>query len=273
MIELPNTTDKRSIIQLTGLSKLFTTGKYEVKALGPIDLELYSTDFTIIYGPSGCGKSTLLNIICGLEPPSTGKVIVRDTDVYSMDENQRADFRARKFGIVYQMPYWVKSLNVLENVAIPLLLQKAPTDYSYARARESLERVGLQEFGDNIPTELSGGQQQKASLARALVTNPWIIIADEPTGNLDTKSASEVINLLMDLNNKAKRTIIMVTHNLDYLPYATRTISMKDGTIAEAKHVKRMDKVLSVIKPLNVSSAEDYHEEGQVNTEKGVYSK
>ena len=245
--------DKRCIIEITGLSKLFTVGQYEVKALGPVDLKLYSTDFTIIYGPSGCGKSTLLNVICGLEPPTSGKVVVRDTDVYSMNENQRADFRARKFGIVYQMPYWVKSLTVLENVAIPLLLQKAPADYAYARARESLERVDMRDFEKNIPTELSGGQQQKACLARALVTNPWIIIADEPTGNLDTKSASEVIQLLMDLNTKSKRTIIMVTHNLDYLPFATRTVSMKDGMIAESKHVKRMDEMLRVIKPLNVT--------------------
>lgn len=244
---------KKSVIEITSLSKLFTVGQYEVKALGPIDLKLYSTDFTIIYGPSGCGKSTLLNIICGLEPPSTGKVMVRDTDVYSMDENARADFRARKFGIVYQMPYWVKSLSVLENVAIPLLLQKTPTDYAYSRAQESIDRVGMKGFEKHVPTELSGGQQQKASLARALVTNPWIVIADEPTGNLDTKSAAEVIQLLMDLNTKSKRTIIMVTHNLDYLPYATRTISMVDGVIAESKHVKRMDEVLKVIKPLDVA--------------------
>lgn len=243
--------NKRSIIEITNLAKLFQVGRFEVKALGPIDLKLYSTDFTIIFGPSGCGKSTLLNTICGLEPPSTGKVIVRDTDVYAMNENERADFRARKFGIVYQMPYWVKSLSVLDNVAIPLFLQKAPANYAYARAKESLAKVGLTEFEKHLPTELSGGQQQKVSLARALVTNPWIIVADEPTGNLDSKSASEVIQLFMDLNTKSKRTVIMVTHNLEYLPYATRTVSMIDGQIAESKHIKRQDELLKKIKPLS----------------------
>lgn len=243
--------DKKSIIKVSNLSKKFNVGEFEVNALGPVDLDIYSTDFTIIFGPSGCGKSTLLNILCGLEMPTTGKVIVRDTDVYSMDENQRADFRARKFGIVYQMPYWVKSLSVLDNVAVPLFLQKLPSNYAYARAIDALKKTGMEKYSNHLPTELSGGQQQKASLARALVTNPWIIVTDEPTGNLDSKSAAEVIELLMSLNTKSKRTIIMVTHNLDYLAYATRTVSMKDGLIVETKHVKRNDDVIGIIKPLS----------------------
>ena len=240
---------KNTVIRTIDLTKTFTVGTGKLDAVLSVDIEFYSKDFTVIYGPSGCGKSTLLNLITGLEPPTKGEVWVRGVNVFEMDENQRASFRARKFGIVYQMPYWIRSLNSLENVAMPLYLQGADTETAKAQAAKTIRKVGMSKFENHIPTELSGGQQQKIAVARAIVTSPWIIIADEPTGNLDSKSATEIIELFLKLNTESKRTIIMVTHNMEYLPYATRQVAMIDGKIREAKSVKRLDKILKVIKP------------------------
>lgn len=235
---------KTAIITLKDVVKKFRVGTGFASALNGVTLDVFSTDFTIVYGPSGCGKSTMLNIICGLEPPDMGSVVVRDVDVYSMDENARSSFRAAKFGVVYQMPYWVKSLDILDNVAMPLLLQGSSMEGARVRATEALERVGMDKFEHHLPTELSGGQQQKAAVARAIISNPWIIIADEPTGNLDSHSALEVMNLFLDLNTKSKRSVIMVTHNLDYLGLATRTVAMEDGKIIAVKDNARVDSLV-----------------------------
>ncbi len=234
-----DTKRKNTIISLKNVYKRFKVGNGYAEALKNISLDFYSTDFTIVYGASGCGKSTMLNTICGLEPPTTGEVTVRDVDVYSLNENERAQFRSEKFGVVYQMPYWVKSLNILENVAVPLLLQGMSISSATVKAHEELKRVGLQGYEDHLPTELSGGQQQKAAVARAIVSNPWIIVADEPTGNLDSKSAEEIMNLFIELNVRSRRSLIMVTHNLDYLELATRIIKMHDGEIVEIKEQNR----------------------------------
>jgi putative ABC transport system ATP-binding protein len=220
-----------TIIKIEGICKRFNVGSGNVQALRGVDLDVQSTDFVIIYGPSGCGKSTLLNVITGLEEPSSGKIEVRGTNIYNMSDDQRAQFRADKYGIISQMPHWVSALNTWENVAVPLVLQGTTFSKAKDRAFAMLDEVGLKDYTNIHPSKLSGGQQQKVSIARALIRNPWIIVADEPTGNLDSHSSDEVMSLFSHLNKQSKRTIIMVTHNLIYLPYSNHEVAMKDGKV------------------------------------------
>jgi putative ABC transport system ATP-binding protein len=223
------------IIKVEDLKKDFDLGKSKYEALKGISLEIKSTDFAIIYGPSGCGKSTLLNTITGLEQPTAGKVKVRDNDIYQMSENDRSRFRASKFGIVFQQPLWVKAMDLVHNVAMPLLIDGEKEKRACTKAIDLLNDVGMIKYAHHKLSELSGGQQQRAGIARALIHNPWILIADEPTGNLDTHSADDVMKLFQKLNVLHKRTIIMVTHNLIYLPLATKKIAMKDGLVSEGE--------------------------------------
>lgn len=229
------------IVKTKGLKKEFAPeGGTPTPVLRGIDLEIGATDFAIIYGPSGCGKSTLLHSLIGLETPSEGTVHIRDTDIYKLNPEERAIFRAQKFGMVFQAWYWIKSLSVWENVALPLLINGEKESVARKKAMEQLREVGMDKYATKRPSQLSGGEQQRVELARALINNPWIIVADEPTGNLDSKSSDEIIDLLKNLNKHHKRTIIMVTHNLAYLPLATRKIAMKDGLVIESEaEVKR----------------------------------
>lgn len=208
--------------------------------LRDIDLEIYAGEFVIIFGPSGCGKSTLLNTIVGLEMPTSGHVKVRGVDLYSIDADERAIYRRKKFGIIHQQPSWIKSLTVAENVAFPLAIARGAYRKNIERALKLLNLFRLEEFGRNTPTELSGGQQQRVSVVRALISNPWIVIADEPTGNLDTISADDLMYVFQYLNNELKRTIIMVTHNPNYEKYATKIIKMEDGRIKNVEVKKRV---------------------------------
>lgn len=221
------------IIEAKGISKDFTVGKNIIHALKNIDLEVRATDFIVIFGPSGCGKSTLFNTLLGLEKPTKGEVIVRDTKIYDMDEDDRAKFRSKKIGMVYQMPYWIKSLNVLENVAFPLIIEGLKEKDAKEHAKRVLAELDISSLSKQKPTQLSGGQQQRVGLARALVSKPWIIMADEPTGNLDTTNSDEVMSILNTLNTTMKKTILMVTHNPAYWSLGTRRIEMKDGEITK----------------------------------------
>lgn len=221
------------VIEVNNLTKTFLVGDNKIRALRDVDLKIYDTDFVIIFGPSGCGKSTLLNIILGIDQPTSGKVTVRNTDVFKLPEDERAYFRLSKIGMVHQMPYWIKSLTVRENVAIPLIIKGIKEKNALERADAIMEELSIGELANQKPTQLSGGQQQKVGLARALITNPWIIMADEPTGNLDSKSADEIMRILSDLSKKHKRTVILVTHNDKYWEYGNRRIEMIDGKIAK----------------------------------------
>ena len=234
---------KEAIIKIEGLYKHFDLESNKVMALDGVDLDIHSTDFVIIYGPSGCGKSTLLNVITGLEDPSKGSVEVRGENIYKLNDDKRAQFRADKFGVVSQMPHWVNALNVWENVAIPLVLQGMTFSSSKKRASLVLDEIGMTEHAKTNPSKLSGGQQQKVSLARALIRNPWIIIADEPTGNLDSHSADEIMALFARLNKQSKRTIVMVTHNLVYLPYSNHEVAMKDGKVESKSRAEIIEEV------------------------------
>ncbi len=224
------------IIDVSNLKKNFKVGDNIIDGIKEIDLKVYATDFLVIFGPSGCGKSTLLNIIAGIDTPSEGEVIVRDTNIFKLNEDQRAKFRAIKMGIVHQMPYWIKSLSVVENVAIPLIIEGEKPKYARNKAKELLNEMGISKLSYQHPNQLSGGQQQKVGIARALICNPWILMADEPTGNLDSTSADEIIALFDTLNRKHKRTIMMVTHNSAYWEMGTRRIEMKDGLIVKESH-------------------------------------
>lgn len=223
--------EKQVAVKIEKLNKIFQVSGQDYQALKNINLEIDSKDFAIIYGPSGCGKSTLLNSIIGLEPPTSGRILVRDEDITKMSEDERAKFRMNRIGVVYQMFNWIKSLRVWENVAIPLVLSGYQFKDVKHKAIEALAEVNLQDFANANPVKLSGGQQQRVSIARALIKNPWLIVADEPTGNLDTNSAFDVMAIFQHLNSQAKRTIILVTHNIQYLAYSNRKIAMKDGQI------------------------------------------
>lgn len=226
-----------AVIEVEGLEKTFKVGQNEIKALRGVDLTIKSTEFVVIFGPSGCGKTTMMNIIAGIDVPSKGKVKVRGTDIFALKEEKRGIFRSEKIGIIHQMAYWAKSLNVVENVALPLIIEGQSEKSAIERSEKVLKELGLSELAKQRPTQLSGGQQQKIGFARALISSPWIIFADEPTGNLDSKSAEEIMNLFKMLNEKYKRTIILVTHNRDYWNIGTRRIEMKDGVISkDVKH-------------------------------------
>jgi len=221
-----------AIIEVTDVEKSFEVGTQVVKVLHQVTVEIAMGDFVIIVGPSGCGKSTLLHIILGLEKPSTGEVTFLGEKIYqNTTEDFRSDFRKKHIGMVYQQSNWVKSMSVAENVAFPMLLLGMDKIAAHERAVQLLAKLKMQEWADYMPSELSGGQQQRVSLARALANNPEIIIADEPTGNLDYQTGQEVMQLLQELNTKEKKTIVMVTHDLEYLKYANRAIKMFDGRV------------------------------------------
>lgn len=222
-----------ALISLEQVDKKFVLSTETVHALKSVSFSIPKESFSIIYGPSGSGKSTLLNTMVGLEPPTTGRVVIEGQDLYSLNSDQRANFRARTLGMVYQTNYWVNSLTVLENVCMPLFLAGYSKRQAISVALDSLTMVGMADFTKKRPTVLSGGQQQRVSMARAIVANPELIVADEPTGNLDTKNGDMIMNLLSDLNHKLHKTIILVTHNLEYLSLSTHRVQIKDGTVVE----------------------------------------
>lgn len=228
---------KNTIIKIWDVSKSFDVGMQKVKVLKGITFNVKINDFLIIFGPSGCGKSTLLHTILGLEEPSSGYISYLGKDIYETaieqmtTDDERADFRKLNVGMVYQQANWIKSLNVWENIAFPLTLLGIDKVERKNKALETLKEVEMLDWADYIPMQLSSGQQQKIALARALISNPRLIIADEPTGNLDFDSGQELMKLLNKLNTEKQKTIIMVTHDLEYLKYAKTTVKMFDGQI------------------------------------------
>jgi len=220
-----------NIIATHGLHKYFYTAVGETQVLHGIDLEVKRGEFIIIFGPSGSGKSTLLHSIIGLEEPTKGKVELFNKDLYSEGEDERSMTRLEKIGIMYQQPIWIKAMDVVHNVALPLNLLGTPHKEAIAIANKKLVSYAMDRWAKYKPTELSSGQQQKISLIRALITEPEILIADEPTGNLDIDSSKRLIEGLKELNIIG-RTVIVVTHDLQYLSYADRTFYIKDGNLA-----------------------------------------
>ena len=218
-----------AMIKLTGINKIYRTNEIETLALENVNLDVIKGEFVSIMGPSGCGKSTLLNIMGLLDAPSSGKIEINGTSVESMKDKELAAFRNKTLGFVFQSFHLINSLNVIDNVELPLLYRKMAAKERTRLAKEVLERVGFSHRMRHMPTQLSGGQCQRVAIARAIVGNPEIILADEPTGNLDSKMGAEVMELLHKLNKEDGRTIVMVTHNEEQAKQTSRTIRFFDG--------------------------------------------
>jgi putative ABC transport system ATP-binding protein len=220
-----------ALILMENLRKVYDTGAIEVSALEGIDLTIDPGEFLSIMGPSGSGKSTLMNILGCLDVPTSGKYYLGDEDVSQLDRDQRADVRNRKIGFVFQGFNLLPRINALQNVELPLIYGGTKSASRLQSALEALELVGLKDRADHLPTQLSGGQQQRVAIARALVNNPEIILADEPTGNLDTRTSAEIMMVFRRLNRDRKITFILVTHDPEVGDVTDRTILIRDGKI------------------------------------------
>ena len=223
----------KSILQAKGLCKFYGKGENLVKALDHADLEIKKGEFVAIVGKSGSGKSTLLHLLGGLDRPSEGKVIVNDKDIYNMKEDALAVFRRRSIGFVFQAFNLVSSINVWENIVLPLGLDGQKVDKEYVE--DILRTLAIEDKIHNLANTLSGGQQQRVAIARALVTKPEIILADEPTGNLDSKTSEEVIGLLKLSAAKYGQTVVMITHDEEIAQVADRIILIEDGRVVDFK--------------------------------------
>ena len=217
-----------TIIELKEIGKVFRTSEIETVALENVNINIKRGEFVAVMGPSGCGKSTLLNIIGLLDQPTTGTVTIDGTAGNGLRDSEMAAFRNRTIGFVFQSFHLIQSLNVVDNVEMPLLYSGMSAHQRRQRAEEVLQQVGMSHRLHHLPSQLSGGQCQRVAIARALACNPDIILADEPTGNLDSKMSSEIMQILLDLN-KEGRTIVMVTHNEQQAKQAHRTIRFFDG--------------------------------------------
>ena len=218
-----------TMIKLTGINKIYRTEEIETQALENVNLEVQKGEFLSIMGPSGCGKSTLLNIMGLLDSPTSGTIEINSTSTENMNDKELAAFRNKTLGFVFQSFHLINSLNVIDNVELPLLYRKMSSSERTALAKAVLERVGLSHRMKHMPTQLSGGQCQRVAIARAIVGNPDIILADEPTGNLDSKMGAEVMELLHKLNQEDGRTIVMVTHNEAQAKQTDRIVYLFDG--------------------------------------------
>jgi putative ABC transport system ATP-binding protein len=244
------------VIRIDRVSKIYQTGDILVHALRGLSLTIRRGEFVAIMGPSGSGKSTLMNIIGCLDRPTKGKYFLEGVDVSTMGKAQLADVRNQRVGFVFQSFNLVSRTSALENVELPLLYAGISSGERKRRAREALAIVGLSDRERNMPNQLSGGQQQRVALARALVNNPSIILADEPTGALDTRTSVEVMEIFQRLNLERNLTVIIVTHESDIAQYAERVIHVRDGRIASDETVKDRWNAAEVLRTLPVISAE-----------------
>jgi putative ABC transport system ATP-binding protein len=225
------------IIVVEHLVKTYDLGEVQVEALRGIDMCIHAGAFVAIMGASGSGKSTFMNILGCLDRPTSGRYLLHGTDVAQMSSNRLAEVRNTQIGFVFQSFNLLPRTSALENVELPLLYSGTPTPQRRARARAALQVVGLEARAEHYPSQLSGGQQQRVAVARALVNQPTIILADEPTGNLDTQTGAEIMEVLQTLNMQQGITIILVTHELDIAHYAERVITFKDGLVVEDQAV------------------------------------
>lgn len=219
------------ILKVENLTKVYGSGTTKVIALDDVSFSVEKGEFVAIVGASGSGKSTLLHLIGGVDRPTSGKVFIDGKNIYNYDDDKLAIFRRRQVGLIYQFYNLIPILNVVENITLPLDLDNRKPDSKYLN--QLIKLLGLENRKDHLPNELSGGQQQRTSIGRALITNPTIILADEPTGNLDSKSSDEIIELLKKSNKEYKQTIIMITHNMEIAKCADRIIQIEDGRIVK----------------------------------------
>lgn len=225
------------ILKVENLSKIYGSGETAVKALDNISFTVDKGEFIAIIGPSGSGKSTLLHILGGVDVPTSGKVIVDNTDVYAMDETALAIFRRRQIGLIYQFYNLIPVLNVTENITLPLLLDGRKVDQD--NFSNIIKILGLEDRLTHLPNQLSGGQQQRVSIGRALMGSPAMILADEPTGNLDTKNSGEILRLLKYFHQNFHQTLIVITHDESIALQADRIISVEDGRITRDEVIRK----------------------------------
>ncbi|WP_226669681.1 ABC transporter ATP-binding protein [Metabacillus litoralis] len=219
-----------NILQIENLSKVYGKGETAVKALDDVSFSVKKGEFVAIIGPSGSGKSTLLHLLGGVDRPSSGKVLINNTDIYKLNETQLAIFRRRQIGLIYQFYNLIPILTVEENITLPMLLDEHKVDPE--QLKNIINTLGLEKRLNHLPNQLSGGQQQRVSIGRALISNPAIMLADEPTGNLDSKNSEEILELLKMFNKTFNHTLIVITHDERIALQADRVISIEDGRIA-----------------------------------------
>ncbi len=225
--------DTRELIRIQNVQQQFKVGNNTVPVLKSVNFSILANSFTLIFGSSGSGKSTLLNTLTGLQAPSSGSVFIEDRDMYAMDPDELAFFRASRIGFVHQTNHWIKSLNVIENVSIPLYFLGFSRAKAEKMAMIALDRVDMAAHATSNPVTLSGGEQQRISMARALANDPLYIIADEPTGNLDSVNGDHIMKLLLNCQTEFRRTIILVTHNMEYISLADHILQMQDGVLTD----------------------------------------
>lgn len=221
----------KPIVQITGLTKIYHEGGRSRAVLDGVDLEIQSGEFFVILGRSGSGKSTLLNLMSGIDNPDGGRICIDDTDITALDERRQTLFRRDHIGIVFQFFNLIPTLTVLENITLPAELRGAPRQTVEQRGRDLLEQVGLANRADAFPDKLSGGEQQRVAIARALIQEPVLVLADEPTGNLDEETGRRVLDLLLQLTREAGKTLVMATHNPEIVPLADRICRIHDGQL------------------------------------------
>ncbi len=220
-----------AIIQIRQLVKIYDTGAVRVEALRGVDLDVQKGEMVAIMGPSGCGKTTLLNCASGIDEPTSGQVIIEGTDIATMDDDTKTGYRARRMGFIFQFYNLLPVLSAVENVELPLLVSGVKPSESRQKAIRALSRVGLEDWATHRPAELSGGQRQRVTIARALVNDPAIVWADEPTGDLDSKTADDIMSLMQELNRDQQQTFLIVTHDPAIAARCHRTVHMVDGLI------------------------------------------
>ena len=227
------TPDPGSMIQVFDLTKVYHMGEFEVHALAGVNMKIEKGEFVSVMGPSGSGKTTLLNMIGALDNPSDGEVFINGINVAYMNDEEQTNLRLNNIGFIFQFYNLVPVLTAYENVELPLIFAEQPEELRKERSTKFLKLVGLEDRMNHLPAELSGGEQQRVAVARSLANNPALLIADEPTGELDTKKGMEIINLLHDLNKELKQTILMVTHDPQIGRLADRLLKMRDGKIID----------------------------------------
>ncbi|HAF16984.1 MAG: ABC transporter ATP-binding protein [Syntrophomonadaceae bacterium] len=224
------------ILRVENLSKIYGSGAAQVKAVDDVSFSVKRGEFVAVVGASGSGKSTLLHMIGGVDRPTSGKVFIEDTDIYQLNETKLAIFRRRQVGLIYQFYNLLPILNVEENITLPLLLDNREIDQSFLN--ELLDTLNLSDRIDHLPNELSGGEQQRVSIGRALINRPALVLADEPTGNLDSKNSQEIIDLLNLSNKRYNQTLILITHDHEIALQADRMITLADGRIVKDEVIR-----------------------------------
>jgi putative ABC transport system ATP-binding protein len=224
------------ILRVEKLSKIYGKGETAVKALDCVSFSVKKGEFIAVVGPSGSGKSTLLHILGGVDMPTEGKVYIENTDIYALDETKLAIFRRRQIGLIYQFYNLIPVLNVMENMTLPLLLDGRKPDKDHVD--KIINTLGMSDRLEYLPNQLSGGQQQRVSIGRALISNPALMLADEPTGNLDSKNSAEIIEVLKIFNKKLKQTLIIITHDERIALQADRVMTIEDGKITKDEVIR-----------------------------------